>query len=394
MQNQQLKLSSESQFKEDAHYLDQGNSLPNPRSTMPLSKWRGSLTTFDGFTSTRPKFEFKNFGWPEVSGVICSDKPAILLDKKRAEFFIPCPLKEAPLIGKTLEAAERAGQSTIGKMRSKQHVTEAAMLVMDFDGISKSDFMAGLTTIKNDGIGYVAYTTFSHGCAEKPGMRIRLVVPLDRPLFVGEYAAAWHGFDRHYWNGQVANADSSGSRLCQQQGTWCCHPDRIDQANSWASSSGVASADTLIEIGKPPSEPIHLPYAGPISTQSEPPSPSTFTFCSGQKSLLFLKALVNAIDPDCKYDDWLRVLAIIFNETSGRDAGVDLANEWSSQGKKYRGESEIISKSSSFRPDHPNPVGIGSRIKMVTDAGYDWMELVSVAEYQFEAIVDADGEGE
>ena len=80
-------------------------------------------------------------------------------------------------------------------------------------------------------------------------MRVRLVLLLDRPVGIEEYRAAWKGIDNLYFDGAAGKADSSGSNLYQQQGTWCCHPDRIDQAKSWRHDGGVASADVLIELG-------------------------------------------------------------------------------------------------------------------------------------------------
>ncbi len=168
---------------------------------MPLKDWRGSLTTFDGFTGTRPVAEWNNVGWKEVSNLLCPEKPAMLADKGRGQYFVPCALKEAPLVGNTLEYATQSGAPTIGRMRSKQHMTEAAMLVVDVDGLSAESFHAGLTALARDGLTYLAYTTHSHGSLEKPGMRVRIVVPLDRPLADHEYRLAWYGLNARYFGG-------------------------------------------------------------------------------------------------------------------------------------------------------------------------------------------------
>lgn len=135
-------------------------------------------------------------------------------------------------------------------MRSKSHVTAASNLVVDIDGIVESDFVNSLDKLKNDGIAFVTYTTHSNGDPAKPGMRARLIVPVDRPVGIDEYAAAWHGLDQHYWNGLAGKADSSGANLYQQQGVWCCHPDRVDQSQSWKNDGGITSADALIQLGK------------------------------------------------------------------------------------------------------------------------------------------------
>lgn len=219
-------------------------------SNLQLSDWRCSITTFKCFTGTKPDREFENIPWNETCILLCSKKPAIIEDKKQGQFFVPCLLKEAPFVGNTLEFAKKNGKPTIGKMRSKLHVTQSEILIIDIDGLPEINFEAGLAEIKADGISFLAYTTHSHGSTEKPGMRVRLIILLNRQVTIAEYAASWHGFDQHYWRGGAGKADASGANLYQQQGTWCCHPSRIDQAQHWINDAGVASADALIEIGR------------------------------------------------------------------------------------------------------------------------------------------------
>ena len=219
-------------------------------SSKPLSEWRGSLTTFNGFTGTIPVLELKDVGWPEIKNLICPPKPDILEDKKDGKYFVPCALKVASLVGKTLEVAQRNGEPTTGKMRSKGHVTEASLLVMDIDGLPSADVNGALKKVQNDGLTLVSYSTHSYGLEDKPGVRVRIVIPTDRPMAVEEYALAWHGFDQLYFLGRVGKADSSGAKLYQQQGTRCCHPDRVNKAKSMCFDGGVASADALILAGR------------------------------------------------------------------------------------------------------------------------------------------------
>lgn len=218
-------------------------------STMPLSEWRGALTTFNGFTGTRPVLELGNIDWSEACNLLRPNKPAVIADKKLGQYFVPCSLKDAPLVGNTLEAATKNSQSTIGKMRSKSHVTEAAMLVIDIDGISRDAFYDTLIKINEDGLTCIIYSTYSHGSEDKLGVRARMVVPVDQALNTEAYRAAWHGFDQRYFGGAAGMADSSGANLYQQQGTWCCDPSRVDKAEKWGVTGGVASADALISIG-------------------------------------------------------------------------------------------------------------------------------------------------
>lgn len=77
-----------------------------------------------------------------------------------------------------------------------------------------------------------------------------------------------------------------------------------------------------------------------------------------------IEALLVKIDPDVTYPQWLRVLMAIFNESKGSEEGFNIANDWSSNGMKYKGEREIRTKWRSFRLDAPNRVTIATLYKM------------------------------
>jgi len=81
-----------------------------------------------------------------------------------------------------------------------------------------------------------------------------------------------------------------------------------------------------------------------------------------------LEALLNSIDADSGYEDWLHAGMSVYHETKGSDEGLALFDAWSSTGKKYKGRKEIELKWGSFR-DVQNPVTIGSLIMMAKDAG-------------------------
>lgn len=70
------------------------------------------------------------------------------------------------------------------------------------------------------------------------------------------------------------------------------------------------------------------------------------------------------IDPDVSYGDWVRALMVIFNETEGSEEGLELANEWSSQGQKYRGKEDVMKYWKYFKLDHERPVGIATLVRM------------------------------
>ena len=227
--------------------LQPNKNNENILSDQDISTWSGSLTTFDGFTKTLPEQEYLNLNWEATKNKICPETPALITDKKLGEYFIPCILKEAPLVGNTLAMAERAKSNTVGKMRSKSHATDTDMLIFDIDGLPTAEFEPILERLKAEGISFLSYSTFSHGNPAKPDTRARLIIPVDKAINIEDYPLAWKGFNSHYLNDK---GDTSGAKLYQQQGTWCSEPSRQDQAFKLSNDAGVASADILIAMGE------------------------------------------------------------------------------------------------------------------------------------------------
>ena len=217
----------------------------NILSDQDISTWSGSLTTFDGFTKTLPKQEYLNLNWKATKNKICPDTPALITDKNFGEYFIPCLLKVAPLVGNTLKMAEKSNSNTVGKMRSKSHATDTTLLIFDIDGLPTAEFEPLLERLKAEGISFLAYSTFSHGNPAKPDTRARLIIPVDKAINVEDYPLAWKSFNSHYLNDK---GDTSGAKLYQQQGTWCSDPSRQDQAFNLSNDAGVASVDILIAM--------------------------------------------------------------------------------------------------------------------------------------------------
>lgn len=93
----------------------------------------------------------------------------------------------------------------------------------------------------------------------------------------------------------------------------------------------------------------------------------TFSYLHYQtsgKTIAKLAVVLNQIDPDVHYEDWMRALMVIFYETGGSEEGFALADEWSSGGSKYRGTKDVRSTWRGFKPDYPNPVRMGTLIRM------------------------------
>lgn len=84
-----------------------------------------------------------------------------------------------------------------------------------------------------------------------------------------------------------------------------------------------------------------------------------------------LAQVLNQIDPDTHYANWLKALMAIFYETRGSKEGFELADEWSSAGRKYKGTREIQSKWHGFKLDHPRPIRMGTLIRIANSQGSD-----------------------
>lgn len=85
---------------------------------------------------------------------------------------------------------------------------------------------------------------------------------------------------------------------------------------------------------------------------------------SRRNNLDRVRVLLESLDPDMNYNNWLRVLMAIFYESRGSEEGFEIANVWSSQSWKYKGEHEIHSKWRSFDLSQRHPITIGTLIKM------------------------------
>src|SRR5690606_8182220 len=86
-------------------------------------------------------------------------------------------------------------------------------------------------------------------------------------------------------------------------------------------------------------------------------------------------ALLDCLDSDCGYDDWLRALMVVHHETDGSDAGLALVDAWSARGRKYRGRHEVERKWRSFRHSVETPYAMPTLMWMVAETGVDPVEV-------------------
>ena len=77
-----------------------------------------------------------------------------------------------------------------------------------------------------------------------------------------------------------------------------------------------------------------------------------------------LKQVLADLDADCIYDDWVRILMAIHNETDGSQAGLDLAIKWSSGGIKYKGPLSIQQKWLGFDSNPSRSIGMGTLVHL------------------------------
>ena len=214
------------------------------RSEMRLADWYGDLTLFHGFYGTRPTTVLKNVSLMDiVANIAPFDGPAVVANKKTAPYFVPCALRDAPLVNGTRAKAEILGLPLIGMQRSAAHVTVARMVVADLDGITLAQLFAILNRLKAAGVTFLLYSTHSHGRPDKPGVRCRLLFPVDLSLDSVQYKHAASGANVLFFDGL---ADVSGFALHQQQGVWATAPEREHLAFRRIHRAGVASAAALV----------------------------------------------------------------------------------------------------------------------------------------------------
>jgi len=76
------------------------------------------------------------------------------------------------------------------------------------------------------------------------------------------------------------------------------------------------------------------------------------------KNIYIFEQDLKIINPDCSYEDWIRVGRAIYDATKGSDDGLAIFDQWSSQRDKYKGKKEIEAVWYSFRTGekYPNPI--------------------------------------
>ena len=103
-----------------------------------------------------------------------------------------------------------------------------------------------------------------------------------------------------------------------------------------------------------------------------------------------LAAMLQHLDSDGSYDEWIKVGMALHHETGGSEEGFAVFNEWSARGRKYPGESESRQKWASLDGYTGTRITAGTLRAMLREKGLDPNEVIDAAEPQFERIeVDA-----
>lgn len=94
-----------------------------------------------------------------------------------------------------------------------------------------------------------------------------------------------------------------------------------------------------------------------------------------------IKEMLSRRDPDCGYDDWIKVGMALHHEFGGATEGLAIWNEWSKKGKKYDGTEDLEKHWRSFRSNMENARTINS-LRVDTAAASDEFPVVTEMEVQ------------
>jgi hypothetical protein len=292
--------------------------------------WRGEVTLYRTSTSPRPARMLSGLGWPEFSATLATSTGPIHCEDKHKLFYFTLGIlrDDMPLSGKTLERARERGEPEAGAMRSAAHMTDTTAIVFDFDGLTREQLRLIGSQVLGKGRAGLMYTTHSHGRKDKPGIRVRQILPVDVRLDANEYRRAHEAINSVLFSGL---ADRTGKSLCQQQAVFGVHPARAHLAKCWRYDGKVfglrefltlhegtanqtrprATAQQLVTLSG------NAPSAAPTLARLEQAMPFLHagSYRDWSVGLQAFKALSPYLGADC-----LRQMAIRFGETSPSDS--------------------------------------------------------------------------
>lgn len=325
------------------------------RSDLRLDDWRGDASVFSGQLRTLPEYTEHSITAEALAGVVCPKLPFVTADKAHAPYALPCTLREALLVGKTLERAKERGASLFGVMRSASHVTEGRWIKLDLDGIGKDETRALLERLDGEKLGYLLYSTWSHGA--KPRNRLRLILFLDVALPPTNYKRASRG--AALWlMGQ--SLDSSEGGLHQLAGVFMCSPDRKDKAFRLVEIGGdrhCVSAAALMALAPEPvkSKPMSR-VALPIPTNSRIGSALRWIDANQTSTWVSIGMALKALSPEFGDDALAHWLA--FSDSADDEA----------KGNNNDDRYNPLTMWGSFAPVMPAEAALGQIMAMARDS--------------------------
>jgi cation transport regulator ChaC len=196
------------------------------------------LAIYRNNTSTRPDRMVNGLEWPNLMRKLAPiNGPVLCVDKQNLPYFTPGMLRDdVPLSGKTLERARERGEPEVGAMRSAAHMTDTTFIIFDFDGLTQAQLKAIGSQVLGRGRAGLMYTTHSFGRVDKPGIRVRLILPVDLRLDANAYRIAHEAMNAGLFSGL---ADRTGKSMCQQQAMFGVHPERAHLAKCWRHEGAV-----------------------------------------------------------------------------------------------------------------------------------------------------------
>lgn len=310
--------------------LEHDHPQPDPsilalRSSMTTQTWRCAITGFNGFANTLPAFEADDLDLASLVSHLAPDQgPQVIREKKKGTYVIPSLLADKPLVGLTLKRAEARGLETVGKQRSRSHVTTSRLARMEFDDLSEEQARKILQRLIGAGIAFIAYSTHSHGTDEH--VRLRLWLPIDIAVDRERYQRLMAVINRLLCDDL---GDESALPMYQQQGIWMVHPDRQGQAFRLVHPGhllSIAALEQHVELPSPVhrSPSIWIPgampafstpvVAGPVHVNLKQLAAALLLwdpepYASWMRACMCLKALLGHAPTEILYDLWMRFCA-------------------------------------------------------------------------------------
>lgn len=322
---------------------------------------RYGITFFSTFYGTEPTHELPTATVRQIADMVCDDAGPMIIDEKDdGLYFVPCALRVAPLVEKTLARALQRGLPTTGKMRSANHVSAGAWSKIDGDGLTDEQFADVQKKLDTSGIAHIIYSTHSHGRADKPGIRCRIIIFFDKALESVEYQQAVLSLSR-WLLGQPL--DMSEARLYQQAGVWCAHPGRVDQAFRFCNLEGHCVSTEALLAANPIAEPkrlqLEVAYSAPGDLDAD-----------------HVRGALKFLDPN-GYTDWFNARAWL--KSAYGDAAYPLWLDWSQTATdKHRATLEECAKAwGDLKPRIPAGAGAGKLFGAARDAAVEVVRQAS-----------------